>query len=230
MLTDMRVMMMSKEQISVYARVSTEDQSLKRQNQLNTEYAEKECDVHPGKIQFYRDKSTGTNTSRSGYRDMIQDAENGDLDALVVKDLSRLARSLQDLERTVNRLNEPGVEIHICDERMVFRPDEDDHFQQLQMQLLGAFAEFEAKIRQQATREGIAARQANDEYHHGPAPLGFSKEDGRLIEADNYERVCAVLDMVAKDELSKRKAAAELDTSRATVRRAIDERGDLYGL
>ena len=35
---------------------------------------------------------------------------------------------------------------------------------------------------------------------------------------------------VAKDELSKRKAARRLDTSRATIGRAIDERPALYGL
>jgi hypothetical protein len=28
-----------------------------------------------------------------------------------------------------------------------------------------------------------------DEYRHGPALLGFEKDDGRLIEAANYDRV-----------------------------------------
>jgi DNA invertase Pin-like site-specific DNA recombinase len=69
----------------------------------------------------------------------------------------------------------------------------------------------------------------NDDYHHGPAPLGFDKNDGRLIEAATYDRVVAVLEGVRRDELSKRKAARQLDTSRATINRALD-RAELYGL
>lgn len=41
--------------------------------------------------------------------------------------------------------------------------------------------------------------------------------------------VTAVLDMVQKDELSKRKTARRLDTSWATINRALD-RSELYGL
>lgn len=47
--------------------------------------------------------------------------------------------------------------------------------------------------------------------------MGFEKDDGRLIEGGNYDQVCAVLNMVQKGELSKRKAARELDISRATI-------------
>jgi hypothetical protein len=75
----------------------------------------------------------------------------------------------------------------------------------------------------------IAARQNEDDYHHGPAPLGFEKDDGRLIESENYHDVVAVLDMMQKDELSKRKAAERLDCARSTIGRAID-RAELYGI
>jgi predicted DNA-binding protein (UPF0251 family) len=41
--------------------------------------------------------------------------------------------------------------------------------------------------------------------------------------------VVAVLDMVQKDELSKRKAAERLECSRSTIGRAL-ERAELYGV
>lgn len=69
----------------------------------------------------------------------------------------------------------------------------------------------------------------NEDYHHGPAPLGFEKEDGHLIEAGNFDRVRTVLEMVQDGELSKRKAARELDTSRRTINRSLG-RAELYGL
>lgn len=53
----------------------------------------------------------------------------------------------------------------------------------------------------------------------------------RQIErtAEDYHDVVAILDEVAKDDLSKRKAARRLDTSRPTINRAL-QRGELYGL
>lgn len=79
------------------------------------------------------------------------------------------------------------------------------------------------------TKEGIAARQANPDYHHGPVPLGFEKENGHLIEGPRYDTVCATLEMVVKGEISKRQAAKELSSSRRTINRCL-ERNELYGI
>lgn len=84
-------------------------------------------------------------------------------------------------------------------------------------------------MKQMNMKERIAARQQEDDYYHGRPLLGFEKDDGRLVEGENYDQVCAVLDMVAKGELSKRKAARELNTSRTTIARTLN-RVLLYGL
>jgi DNA invertase Pin-like site-specific DNA recombinase len=118
--------------------------------------------------------------------------------------------------------------LHIVSEGLRMRPDESDPYQRALFQLLGVFAELEARMAQQRTKEGIAARQASDDYHHGRPPLGFEKADGQLIESEKYHDVVAVLEMVRKGDLSKRKAAERLDTSRPTISRALD-RGELYG-
>jgi len=213
----------------IYLRVSTEKQSIDRQRTKTVEYAQDEFGVELNELQFYRDKSTGTDTERDGYKQLMEDISDGD--RIIVNDLSRLSRSLQDLQRAIERVVEDsGAEIHFIDERLVFQPDEEDPFQRLQLQLVGAFAEFEARIRQQRVREGLQARMENDEYSHGRAPIGFEKKDGKLYETERYDEVCAVLEMVAKDELSKRKAAEQLDCTRKTIRSAIEKRADLYGL
>jgi DNA invertase Pin-like site-specific DNA recombinase len=210
-------------------RVSTADQNLERQLTGTTEYAQDELDADLAEIETYRDKSTGTNTDRSGYRELMDDVDAGDVDAVVVWEISRMARSLQDLQRTVERVTDEGVEVHFVRDNLSFGDGKDSPMARLQMQMLGAFSEWEARVKQMNTREGIAARQNEDDYHHGPAPLGFEKDDGRLIEAENYHDVVAVLDMVQKDELSKRKAAERLDCARSTIGRAID-RAELYGI
>jgi len=215
--------------IGCYCRVSTADQSLDRQLESTQEYAESEFGADLGQLRFYRDKSTGTNTDRSDYQQMVADAEAGEIDAVVVHSISRICRSISDLERTASRLDSADVELHIISEGLTLRPDESDPYQTALFQLLGVFAELEANMAQQRTKEGIAARQQNEEYHHGPAPLGFEKNDGLLVEGENYHAVVSTLEMVEKDELSKRKAAQRLDTSRPTIDRALD-RADLYGL
>jgi DNA invertase Pin-like site-specific DNA recombinase len=215
--------------IACYCRVSTDQQSIERQLDSTQQYAADRLGASLSDIEVYRDKSTGTNTERSGYQNMVADAKEGQLGAVVVHEVTRIARSNADLERTAQRLRDAGVELHIVSEGLEMRPDESDPYQRALFQMLGVFGELEAKIKRQNIREGIAARQKNDDYHHGPAPLGFEKDDGRLVEGPHYQQVVAVLDMVQKGELSKRKASRRLDCSRSTVKRAV-ERAELYGL
>jgi DNA invertase Pin-like site-specific DNA recombinase len=182
------------------------------------------------KVRTFADADTGTNTDREDYQRLMAAVESGEIQTVVVKDMSRIARSVRDLMRTVDRLREAGVALHFIDDPIEVRPNDNDPTQDLMLQILAAVAEFEAKITQQRVREGIAARQESDDYHHGPAPLGFEKDDGRLLETTQYDQVCAILKMVAEDELSQRQAANRLDCGRKTVRRAINEKPELYGL
>ncbi|MHB9287345.1 recombinase family protein [Halobacteriales archaeon Cl-PHB] len=216
-------------EIACYCRVSTEDQNLDRQVERTAEYATDRLGADLADVRRYQDKSTGTDVERSGYQEMMADAESGNLDAVVVLSISRVCRSIADLERTASRLEDAGVELHIISEGLTLRPDDDDPYQTALFQLLGVFAELEANMAQQRTKEGLAARMQQDEYHHGRAPLGFEKNSGRLSEGDNFHDVVAVLEMVMKGTLSKRKAAQRLDTSRPTINRAL-ERSGLYGL
>ena len=216
-------------QVGCYVRVSTTDQNLDRQLSSTSNYAQDEFGADLQEIETYRDKSTGTNTDRSGYRNLMGDVEANDLDAVVVHDITRLARSLQDLDRTVERVTSHDTEVHFVRDNLPPFTGENDPMARLMLQMLGAFAEWEAQVKQMNTREGIAARQENEDYHHGPAPLGFSKDDGRLVETEDYHNIVAALDMVEKGELSKRKAAERLDCARSTIGRAL-ERAELYGL
>ena len=218
--------------IAAYVRVSTAEQNLDRQLEATHEYAVEELGADPSSIEVYRDKSTGTDVKRSGYQRLLDDVDAGQVDAVVVHEVSRVARSISDLERTVEYLRNAGVAVHIVSERMVLRPEaeDEDPYQRALFQMLGVFAELDAKIKRQNIRQGIAARQESEDYHHGPAPLGFKKDNGTLVESGNYHRVCETLEHVVRDEMSQRQAANELDCGRKTIRRAVNERADLYGL
>ncbi|MFB6071132.1 MAG: recombinase family protein [Halanaeroarchaeum sp.] len=215
--------------IAGYIRVSTEDQNFDRQLEATHDYAQNTLEAEPPEIETYRDKSTGTNTERSGYHDLMDAVEAGEHDAVVVKSISRVARSIRDLEATAERIREAGAELHVIDENLILQPEGDDPYQAALFRLLGVFAQLEAEMAQQRTKEGIASRRQEEDYHHGRPPLGFETDDGHLVPAENYDQVVATLDLVIDDNLSKRAAAKELDTSRSTIDRALD-RADLYGL
>lgn len=157
------------------------DQNLECQLESRHEYAQNRLDGDLSEIVTYRDKSTGTNTSRDGYRELMADAEAGELDTVVAHSITRVSRSIRDLERTVDRLADAGTDLHILSESLVMKPDDEDPAQKALFRLLGVFAEFEDEMAQKRTREGIAARMQNEEYHHGPAPLGVEEDDGQLI-------------------------------------------------
>lgn len=215
--------------IACYCRVSTVEQNLERQVESVRKYAQEELGADQSDLELYRDKETGTDTKRRRYRELMDDVQRGAVEVVVVHEISRMARSLRDLDRTVSRAVEHGAEMHFVRDGLSFGNGEGDPMDRLMLQMLGAFAEWEARVKQMNTKEGIAARQESGEYHHGPAPLGFEKDNGRLIEDKKYHQVCAVLEMVAKEEMSKRQAADELETSRRTIGRALERRG-LYGL
>lgn len=215
------------ERVARYHRVSTREQNLERQAEATHEYIERH--FPDAKVLTYTDASTGTDTEREGYQNLMVVVEDSGVDAVVVKDLSRISRSIRDLDATVERLRDNGVAFHTIDEGLVLEPGEDpDPMQRAMWQLLGVFAELEARMTRQRIKEGIAAK--GDHYHHGPPPLGFEKRDGELYPADNYDQVVTVLEMVAKGNMSQRQAAKELGCGRKTIRRAVDDKSSLYGL
>lgn len=217
--------------IAQYHRVSTAEQNLGRQRNSTSEYSLETLGADLGDLHRYEDKSTGTDTHRDGYLELLDDVESGDIDIVVANSISRISRSIRDLDRTVERIvDDNDCELHLVKEGFQIRPEDDDPFQTAMMQLLGVFAELEAEMAQQRAREGLAVRQQEDDYRHGPAPLGFNKDDGHLVEAPEYDEVVTVLEDVLADNLSKRKAAEQLDTTRTTIRASINDRPELYGL
>lgn len=239
--------------IGCYGRVSTKDQNLARQIDSILNHARSNLDVELGdasptevsslidqnalksptdfgNVRLYFDRATGTDTNREGFRTMQTDVRSGELDAVVVHSISRLARSIRDLERLAEEfVDEHGTALYVLNQGFDLVPNENDPYQRAMFQLLGVFAELEAEMTRRRVKEGIQTRMQEEDYHHGPPPLGFQKEDGYLIESEGCDRVRAVLELVLEQNMSKRQAAKELDTSRRTINRSLD-RLELYDL
>ena len=131
-----------------YRRVSSEGQNLDRQEFV--------CD------KMFEEKVSGAKRDRDALGQMIEFAREGD--EVIVWSIDRLARDLRDLQDIIQRLNDKGVSVSFLKEKLVFSVDADDAFARLQLQMMGAFAEFERNINRQRQAEGIARAKARGVY------------------------------------------------------------------
>jgi DNA invertase Pin-like site-specific DNA recombinase len=133
-----------------YRRVSTEEQNLDRQEL-------------PGCEKLFEEKaSAGRGSDRPELERLIEFAREGD--EVFVHSIDRLARDLADLQRTLERLTTKGVSLTFVAERLTFTGSSEDPFSRLQLQLLGAFAQFERAIIRKRQSEGILKAKAKGVY------------------------------------------------------------------
>ena len=144
-----------------YRRVSSEGQNLYRQDFV--------CD------KMFEEKVSGAKRDRDALTAMIEFAREGD--EVIVWSIDRLARDLRDLQEIIQRLNDKGVSVSFLKEKLVFSGDAEDAFARLQLQMMGAFAEFERNIIRQRQAEGIARAKERGVYK-GRAK---SVSDGKIV-------------------------------------------------
>lgn len=132
-------------QLIGYARVSTDDQSLNaQQDELRA----------AGCSQVFTDKASGVDTARPQLLAAIAALKPGSV--LVVVRLDRLARSLQHLLSTIERIKRAGADF-----RSLRDPVDTSSPQGLfSLQILGAVAELERALIRERTKAGLRAAAA----------------------------------------------------------------------
>jgi len=133
-----------------YVRVSSSDQNTDRQ-ELGGDCAK-----------VFTEKVSGASRERPALAEMLEYVREGD--TVRVWSMDRLARSLADLIGLVQELTAKGVTVEFLKERLAFTPGADDPYAQLQLHLLGAFAEFERSIIRSRQAEGIAKAKEKGVY------------------------------------------------------------------
>lgn len=102
--------------------------------------------------------SGGVKTStRPQWDKLISLVKPGDI--IIVTEMSRLARSLQDLIETVNFLISKEVGIRFIKENISISSSGIDSMNRLIFNLFGAFAEFEKDLIRERTKQGLQAKK-----------------------------------------------------------------------
>lgn len=175
-----------------YARVSSSGQSLEVQrDQL----------LAAGCTRVFEEKRSGLSQDGREQLALALDYVR-DGDVLIVTRLDRLARSITDLRQIVDRLTAKEVGFRALQQGDL---DTSTSNGRLMLNMLGAFAEFEADLRRERQREGIDKAKANGIYK-GRRP-SVPVDEVRKLKAEG----------MAPTEIAKR-----LNVGRASVYRALN--------
>jgi len=134
--------------VAIYSRVSTEQQDGDKQVFICKEA----CLKNNYEIfEVYQDVITGSSTSRPSFNKLLDDMRHYKFDAIMVTKLDRLGRSLQHLLSLFDEFKNKGIHFIAVTQNI----DTSSPAGKLQMQIMGAFAEFEKSIISERTKEGM---------------------------------------------------------------------------
>lgn len=175
---------MGKGQMVGYARVSTIEQNLGRQEKALREQ---------GAQKIFMDKLSGKDTNRPQFKAMLDYVREGD--TVVVSEYSRLARSTRDLLNTIKELQDKGVQVKSIHENF----DTSTAQGELILKIFASIAEFERKLILQRQREGIAIAKAKGKYQGRKAKEKpqewaqlYAKYKAREMTATKLAEICGV--------------------------------------
>jgi DNA invertase Pin-like site-specific DNA recombinase len=144
-----------------YARVSSRDQDCAIQESALRA---------AGCVVIRSEKLTGTTTKgRVELETLLEFIQPGD--CLMVTRIDRLARSVADLERVVERLRAKGATLRATEQPIDTSTPAGVAF----LQMLGVFAQFETALRKERQLEGIAKAKAEGVYKGRPRSIDESR-------------------------------------------------------
>lgn len=168
--------------IATYARVSTEEQAT---DGVSLDAQESRCrmwaDLHGATVveSIIDAGVSGKTMKRDGIARMRSLVNAGEVDTVVVTELSRLTRSAKDFANVVAELTEAGVSIVSIDNGL----DTSDMCGRLVAGILSYVNAFEREQIGQRTRAALAQVRAEGR-HIGRPPVGFTSEGGKLTVSD----------------------------------------------
>jgi putative DNA-invertase from lambdoid prophage Rac len=134
--------------VAIYCRVSTEEQDADKQDYICQEYC-KRCGHEVFKV--YKDVISGSTTSRPSFNQLLIDMRSYMFEAVVVTKLDRMGRSLQHLLSLFDEFGRKNIQFVAVTQNI----DTTTASGKLQLQIMGAFAEFERNIISERTKEGM---------------------------------------------------------------------------
>jgi DNA invertase Pin-like site-specific DNA recombinase len=134
-----------------YVRASTQEEVRQGSNERQKEAIRQYAESRGYELEFFEDKAkSGKNTQRPEFERMLKSLENRP-EVVIVAKIDRFARSLSDLLRTLEFLDQNGIGFISVNDPGI---DTTTPNGRLLLQILGAFAEFERNMINSRTKAG----------------------------------------------------------------------------
>jgi DNA invertase Pin-like site-specific DNA recombinase len=193
-----------------YIRVSTTDQDTEKNKNAVLQFAN--AKAFPSPVHFTEEKISGqTSWKNRELADLVEEMQAGDI--LIVPELSRLGRSLQDVLDVLQVLTDKEIKVYSVKEN--FQLNGDDIQSKVMRTMIGLFAEIHSDIHSQRVREGMQAAKANGKTFGRPTGNGHSSLDPHEQE---------ILNLI-KNGSTKRFIARKFDVTTANLYHWLKTRG-----
>lgn len=135
--------------VAVYCRVSTLDQDPLTQERICLEYCRRNDHTV---YKVYTDNGvSGMKASRPAFNQLLQDMRQNKFNCIITTKLDRIGRSLQHILAIFEEISSRGIHFIATTQSI----DTSSAAGKCQLQILGAFAEFERNIISERTREAL---------------------------------------------------------------------------
>jgi site-specific DNA recombinase len=179
-------------------------------------------------VKTYKDETSGKDTKREKFQEMITDAKNGLFEGICMYDNDRLSRSTKDVLNVMDDLLSYSVKLHIYNLRHIDIYSDQGRF------ILTNFAAFSEFFRGQLAskiRVGVKQKMKNEWF--GQAPYGYTivsdtignrKRNTRLVENPEEQEIFKEIKKLREEGRSYSEIATHLNEKKVTTRLTREDR------
>ena len=170
---------------AIYTRKSSEEgleqdfNSLDAQREACEAYIKSQ--MHEGWVlldkQYNDGGYSGGTMERPAFKELLKDIENDKIDIVIVYKVDRLTRSLMDFSKIIDVFDRHETSFVSITQQF----NTTTSMGRLTLNILLSFAQFEREVTGERIRDKIAASKKKGMWMGGKVPLGYLKEDKKLI-------------------------------------------------
>ena len=177
--------MMKPVRCAIYTRKSSEEGLAQDFNSLDAQREACEAyiksQMHEGWIlvdkQYNDGGYSGGTMERPAFKELLKDIGNDEIDIVVVYKVDRLTRSLMDFSKIIDVFDKHETSFVSITQQF----NTTTSMGRLTLNILLSFAQFEREVTGERIRDKIAASKKKGMWMGGKVPLGYSKEDKKLV-------------------------------------------------
>lgn len=134
---------------------------------------------------------SGGTMERPAFKELLKDIENDKIDIVVVYKVDRLTRSLMDFSKIIDVFDRHETSFVSITQQF----NTTTSMGRLTLNILLSFAQFEREVTGERIRDKIAASKKKGMWMGGKVPLGYLKEDKKLVvHNDDAQKVQMLFD------------------------------------